>query len=755
MNTSILNYEELIERKRNFSNTKYNKLIRKLKRYESMSKSELINTLLVLSYWNPDETILEARKKSVFRYGGNNDRHTIIELINVLLSHKNHIQYSKETTEYLKSKKEYRQIDLYCERLIKNMQKIINELETENIYYKENQSIILSNVKFDLLSILDSWMISHQNNQKNILNSQNIFLEENYIDKNLKNQNLSTKKITIELGKELSSFTLEEITAGISYLYKMISKHSRGKPIKRNYLIIPNKKSIRRNKKKYFKLILLASKLQTILEWESNLDFFGYRISSSSKGYRIEDENNILEKSMRLGYSKFEEQRYIYQHIKTKNQADDSITLDKLVERLDPDDFIKNTGIGKRKRYKFDITRNFLELLSNTRFEDQMMELAHLSKEWNLINDELISKPIVGNATLYDILIFTFIFKLISKIISKFIKLNPNLNDNDILGLGEFWLYEKQFYTLMDIFLDREKSSAILDLLTLDSESPVVDLYYTPFIKENNRIGFFVTMVANSNILRNIIQYSFVNNNKTVTNNNGIDGLSNLVYDAFIKNGNFKVIKNLKYKTNKSQREIDVLAISNENVYIIECKNALYPTNSYEVRTSLDHLLKAEKQLALHTEAFNNKEIRKQIEIKIGNKIPNNIVTIIIIGNRLFTGNKNYGNPIRTYFELDNLLNKGYIESSFVRYRLWNYIEFEEQDLLNFLDASKTYIKFYYESLKEVELVIKVGPTNLIFVSYALNQLEVFAKINNSYEKEIVNEVEYNNFLSILNTYET
>lgn len=406
-------------------------------------------------------------------------------------------------------------------------------------------------------------------------------------------------------------------------------------------------------KKKYERLIYLASKLEVFRERECYLDFFGYSIEREENTFKIQDDNENLEKGMRLGYSIFSEQRYVFQMQYLNDPTNNLITIDKLVKELDIEELIIKTGKGKRERFSFQFNGDLLTLFSKIKFYDHSLELEHIGKEWNLSKKELKTKSIVGNATLNDILAFTFIFKLLSKIVIAYIEKNKKLKNKDILGMGELWIFEEQFFAMMDYFMDKDKSEAVLDILTLDVHKNVVDLFYTPIFREKNRIGIYVSLFSSSNILRNIIQNSFINQNKAVTNNDGVDGLSNKVYESFNKNKNFEVLKNVEYRINKGQKEIDVLVISEEYLYIIECKNALFPSNSYETRTSIDHLLKAKTQLNQHIEAFNNETVKRNIETKLNIRIPQKIKTIIVMGNRLFVGNKNFEHPIRTYWELD------------------------------------------------------------------------------------------------------
>ena len=607
-------------------------------------------------------------------------------------------------------------------------------------------------MKYDLLAILDCWFLAHQNTDLNILDSQSIFFEKSWLEEiELEVRNGFNEITPIEIATDISSFSIEEISVGISYLYTVISKKDIKKELEYDFITVVNKKSIKKNRKKYLDLIFLACKLQTIIEWEAKLDFFDYNFSKDNKEFIIMDEYNRFEKGFSIGYAKFDEQRYIFGKKIAQERNDDSFTFDKVISELDPNDFVKVIGEGQRKRYKFEFPEPILSFFSTIDFEDHMTELYHLAKEWTLTESEIKSKCIVGEATLYDISKFMFVFHFMSKMINKFITLNKKLKTDDFLGMGQVWMFDEDFFKIMDIFLERSKSEPILKILTMNLSSPYIDFQYTPIVRNKTRVGIFLSLLTGSNILRNVIKYSYGVNNKIVTNNNGIDGLSKAVANSFKESKGFKVLDSYEYRHEGIDAEIDVLAISEQCIYIIECKNSLYSTNAYEMRSSVDHLAKAKKQLDLHKKAFEDEKFIIDFNKKHNENVPRKIITLIVMGNRLFAGNENYGHPIRSYFELDNILTGGYIGLGFAKYRIWNQAYFEEQDLLDYLNYQTSYIKWQYESLEEFKSIMTIGGSKISYTGYVSNQIKLLKKIRQNYTVEILNQEQYDHFLSSLN----
>lgn len=114
---------ELEEKRLEFTESRYNKLVKKLNNFEKMPKQEIIRTMLILSIWKPDQTILVARKKSVFRFWGKQNQF-VLDIIDALLSFKNIINFSEETINYLENKANSVDVSTYCEQLEKKLKKV-------------------------------------------------------------------------------------------------------------------------------------------------------------------------------------------------------------------------------------------------------------------------------------------------------------------------------------------------------------------------------------------------------------------------------------------------------------------------------------------------------------------------------------------------------------------------------------------------------------------------------------------------------
>lgn len=162
----------------------------------------------------------------------------------------------------------------------------------------------------------------------------------------------------------------------------------------------------------------------------------------------------------------------------------------------------------------------------------------------------------------------------------------------------------------------------------------------------------------------------------------------------------FKVFINKSFKYNNQKGEIDVILITENSIFLFECKAPLGPTNNFEMRATSDHINKAAKQLTSSLKAFSNCEFRKNYLQSLGieNKT-RNIYTCIVMGNRLFDGISISSHPIRYISELDMIINNGVIYSNVGQWNCWKEATFTENDLIDFLSENNDLHKANFDAM--------------------------------------------------------
>lgn len=725
--------EKLESLKQSYSKSKEKKVWKDLSNTQQFNVDELIEKIIFLCLNEPDETIKKAREKSLFLYYHQGQKiDQVQKIITSLLDLKCDLKLSTESISYLEAKKDFKLLANSYLKFENEIASIYSNLSRESFYFKENGQILTSSVTYDLITILNLWFSTLQIPNKNYLHSNEIGKDS------IEYQLYKSKNIfqPFSVYESFTYFDIHDIISGISFLvnkYPVVAENP-------NLVWMPNKKSIKKNSKRYLKLIELSCKLTTLIEWEASIDFLGYSLQNNNNNqFTISDEQG-KEMSIRAGYSKFDQQRAIFQDKFMSTLTDDDISIDKVVNKLNVQEIVSFEGKGRRERIVFKFIDKMLELFGDAKFVDQNKELSYLAKEWSLTDDELLKREVIEGITFIDISNFNIAVQLLSALLTKFITENPKLSAFDLLGAGCFWLSNVQILDLFGKFVEKSKVEKIIDLLSVDIKSPHIDLLYTPILRNEQKYGIFIPLLAATNMLRNSIKNSTKKKYKSITNNDGYDGLAKIVANSFDQNGSFKILENLQYRDNNKNPEIDVIAIGKNNTYFIECKNSLYPTDVFEMRNTLDYLEKAKNQLSIHEENFKEGSLKQRIITELGiDNVPDKVISFIVLGNRLFSGCRDFGYPIRTPFELDNILNNGHIYPHFTEnldeIRLWENETFIENDLVKFLSENDSYISFQNQSLIKIQLTRKLTDFKLNHDSFIMDNSKFYALLKNEYSR--------------------
>lgn len=664
--------------------------------HKTKEKEEVLGAIVLYSVWCPDEAITYSRKKGAFRYrmGGKKSNNASYYLENLIKCNR-YLKYNKINVEYLNMK-------INCEWMYifysKTEKKVTDEIEMHH------QRRIRKNISGNKLeTALFKELIA--------------YMEMSFVWGDETTRTPNDKDL-------LTGYSREEIGEAISYIIYMY-ENIIGIDEKCNYWVdshyiisddIEN-------------LILLACKILRLQELELLIDYFDYQITKVENRWRISSSSN-LEKSLRMGYAKTEMQLQIFwkSHVRNDNEV---MSLNKLstmiVEEL-KDTIIKKTEKGFLCRYRIEFPTLLIEFMKEnlkkySLFEEEIISLKYMEKEMVSLDEVLLNKKVTQHANLGDVLLFQRFFVLVSNIYKQIF-----LNEEDINvianSIGPVFEYNTIFNLINIIINDEKKTKELFDVFTYNKATKL-DLQYTPILRAGNRIYFSVAIIAMSNMLRNIISYSYMVKNQIVNNDNGLELMVQHCVAAFKDcKENCEVFDNKNFTYQGKKGEIDVLVISDTYILIIECKAPITPTNNFEMRSEYEHLLKAEKQLNLSKNAFSDKGFRKKYLQGLGVEEKNRkIMTCILLGNRLFTGYTGLDHPIRCFHELDMILNKGVVVGPEQTMRIWKNEEYSSEDLIEFLSDKDSFICKLEDALNKRNEIMRCNGNVVEFETYSYNLL--------------------------------
>lgn len=713
--------------KKNISSEERKFLQKVIEKFKSNNIEDTLKAIKFYSIWEPDECIAILRKKGVFRYKAYRlEDNNVLYLLNELIKCKKIFKFSEITLKYMEEKKQLSWLfDFYKNSENKLIKYIKNHHKKRMIIRRKNR--FFENALFkDLLAYIDLFFFKGINPN-----------HEDYLDKD-----------------KLKGYTQEEICDGVSYIILLYDKII---GIKQDVSYFTNSKYVLSHDIEY--IILIACKVIELQEWELSIDYFDYHTCMLKDELTIFDNSGMMEKSIRMGYSRTEMQEFTF-FMDTNSIYNEALSLDEVC-----DEIVKQTekimtqevNDGALSRYKFLFPQKLLNVFKDEKlfakklFKEEIMSIEYCAKELIITFEEASRKQITEHCNLFDILLFQRFFIFINKFLEKtlFIKEDQNKVISSLIPA-----FRTEILTsILNKFLDEPiKSQELLNLFTFRNDVKL-DLQYTPFLMASDNIIFPNTVVSKSNMLRNCIQHSYLIKNQIVNDDNGLETLVKRCSEIFSKcKANYQVLTNKKFKHAKQNGEVDVIVVSNDDIILIECKAPLIPVNNFEMRSSLGHIEKANKQLSFSKKAFEDKSFRKNNFKNWGIEDKNqNIRTCIVFGNRLFSGYRCdiLKHPISYVYELNTLLNIGKIESNLGKWSVWNGEEYDHKDLINYLTEGNSLAQMNFEAMDNISKTMTIEGKKVVFKTYEYNLVKGFQiydselKIidsNDELKKQIIDE---------------
>lgn len=524
---------------------------------------------------------------------------------------------------------------------------------------------------------------------------------------------------------EVGFFSIEALADGFSYLYFLYSEHL-GEPrysISLDYnLIIDNT---------YLSLLIIATHIRKFQEIEIMVDILNFDVSvdRTNKKFVAYSPDSELDKAHRLGYILTNMQNTVHS---ISNKDSEMLSLENCGDELCNilgDKYI--TLLEKpMPRYVFSLPplEIFEELIKNktTLFHEEAMALSAASKDFNVEIETLLDFKLTPHINVLDLIRTQRLINLIRWYIAKYLR--PKLDSSPELVFQSLVpsFEASKLEELLEAAVDKEKVQSLINFLTWDlSNKTVFDVQYQPLVK--TKLGTLIPMnaFASSNILRNSLFIS----QKRLYENGTDDPLAPLLAKE-LKIHTTYVQENLKYNYSGQIGEVDVAALYNGYLFVFECKNSLLPCSPYEIRTSYDYVLTASKQLEKFKVLFGHLDFRQYLEQTTGWNISDTvkIVTCIIMGNRMFTGLRLNGHPVRSSYELAQFIKEGIIVLNDEKKCFWRSKEFTSSDLYKYIEEDLLH-KPMFESMEQYSEKYTFGKSTLEYQSYCLNILSLAKKL--------------------------
>ena len=704
---------DILKRHPKLSNSDVKLLSSCISKFRNNGIEKTLKTILLFCFWSPDEAVEIAKKKGVFRYSvwGMSNNSSLYLLESIKNSEKV-VSFSQNTLDYINTKIKMSWLFDFYKTTESNLVSMIKEQHDKRIKSKVGDIVLEEGLFKDLLAYLD--IRFHNQTTPTAVSNKNV----------------------------LKGYSSEEISESISYLVFLFDKTV---GIKNDVHYIINAEYVLSDDIE--KLILLGCKICTVQEWEVCLDYFDYKVKTIGNQYTIFSSDENFEKSIRLGYVRnvLQEKSFYNKGISKFEESKGLIDFCQDTILHIGDRLVEKVGKGVTARYRFSISEqlfNFMKIPNRGLFKEETLEFAHLANNVISPYQDFLEKQVTSHCQLKDVVLFKRPFLILELLLGTI--LYKQKDQKRIASSLIPVMSEEKIIEFADRFLENQtKTKELLDLFTYNPDYKL-DLQYTPFLKIGDSYLIPFSLVGKSFLLRNCIEYSYLIKNQIVNQ----DDKEFLVLECkktFEKRKDiYTVFINKKFKYDGRSGEIDVIVISEEDIFIIECKCPLCPTSNFELRGTFDHIKKASSQLDLASKAFSDPDFAEQYFRNL--HVPykkRNIRTCVIMGNRLFNGWRINTHPIRFIYELDMMINDGHIYSNIGNWRVWNNPEFCNVDLIEYLSSDSKFISSNFNSMNEVYESLNFKDKKLMFKSYAFDFLKSMDSYDSCFHIESRNEILY------------
>lgn len=674
-----------------------------IREFRNENQDSVLGAIVIYAIFYPDKAIQYARQKGVFYYGSA-WAHTEYCLENLnSLSELLHISQSQQ--KYFQQKLSCRWLGRFYLETEKKLRRDIRRHYRERIKRELHGVPYESNLIIELLA---------------------------YINILFRYRSASTAQVHVigspdKSNKYVSDYTNEEISEAVSYLIYLFTEEKGFQPKKEKWLDIDYILY-----GKIDKLVLLACHRNLILEWEFLVDCLGYELEADEKSIRIYDPGDQLEKSFRIGLIKtsMQEQLSAIQVMGMTSiglQDVAEMTVTKLGDTL----FEWRCEDKLLQRYRMVFPKPLLDPLRPKKnngalelFREEYMELYFADHELTFKSADIFNQMVTDHCSVVDLILFKRFFSLFN--LSQRWLFEKEKNLRKVIPSLIPVMPEEQLISLIEKFVDgKEKAGELLDLLSWDGQGKL-DLQYTPIIKIDSKHYYVATdILISSNIARNSL-VSARGRKIPAANSDGQNDPLELFCEKSFRECSFpyKTRSNVKYKYRGKQGEIDFLAWSDSRIYIIECKKAILPSSSHEIRATYEHIQKASHQLDMSSEALQDETVQRtyfpQWEISPGNRT---VHTCILLGNRLFTVPNGMQHPVRYAYELNMILTSGTVNSDLGHWSCWTGEQFMDEDLARYLSDADPLSRSFLESMEPYTETFCCQGKKMQLSSYAYNSL--------------------------------
>ena len=474
----------------------------------------------------------------------------------------------------------------------------------------------------------------------------------------------------------------------------------------------------------YDQLLIAACKLRLYQEAEIWVDVFSYSVAIDGDTFHLTPGDSRLEQSIRLGYMQTENQKNLTIQKHFNEKAESRASVQEWAKSLYATHGAKLVQLLEEpiRRYVLMLPQAPILLepfQSDNLFREDIANLGALAKVHYTDLETVPSFQLAESLTVLELLkiqrFLDFVRGLMAERLLPLLESSPRIAVRSLVPVFE----KERLLEVLKLCVSEEAANTFLQIATYDHSKgqKVFDVQYQPVIQGVKKSLLPLNILCRSDLLRNLLYIQGVK----VLENRDEDPMQRSLAETLQMRFS-TVAENTKLKVDGHELEIDVVAIFERRLLVVECKNAFHPCGAHELRTSYDHILKAASQLDRLTNALRKVEVRNQLIKQLSGESGEveEILTCIVTANRLFNGYQIGDHPVRQANEMMNMIVGGVASFGEEEIRLWRDNDFQAEDLLDYLAGSTIQFELF-DALEEICYRYEFGSSRMVVSSYALD----------------------------------
>jgi hypothetical protein len=501
---------------------------------------------------------------------------------------------------------------------------------------------------------------------------------------------------THQPSSNIRHYAAEELSDSASSLLMRFVEHH---PITTERLSFMNDEAVAAGAR--FPLLIAMAQVRLYGEWEVLVERFGYvcRYDPKKRRLKIAPPDERTGKAIRYGFIQTEHQQIA---ALMSPEVQKAPRLEDFARRFHRDTqhlFRREEHPFSRVVFQFPAHPKIGEFLkTEALFQEEAATFRSAMKDMVVGLDELRSLVVRDPITIWDVVKVQRLFAMLGGAaaahLQSLVEEDPLLVLRSELPVFPVAALEQQ----IALVVEPEKTRHLLDLLTWKpGGTRPFDLLYQPLIRAGDHILFPLNVWRRSQVLRNTLALT----QERVHKGKPQDPAETLLANA-LGSRIAQVKTNVGYNYQSAAGDIDVAALIGDTLFVFEVKNALTPTSVWELRTSVDHIEKAAKQLDRIVHVLGTPGGREHVGRRLGwdlNQV-RDVVTGIAMTNRMLAGYQANGHPVRALYELANFVVTGQGSFAGQPISLWPATGFSADALRDYL-RNDTFLERTFSAMRQ------------------------------------------------------